>query len=279
MSNIQFIYTVTPEQWSKVYSDLRLTQEYLKNNSDQTKLANDLEARIKSICAEFSLPCPQKIIISSETTGPCMPNSKELFIHPLTFVASNLDRTTMTQKHQEIYKHIEDFIQTNERLENYFKDKFEKEENELEGISDQAAAIEVFQQASAVLKDELKDYEFILPGKELEEQMKICLAAGQSFEMPTCTNTADKVAYAAISVFSGITAAFVAKEMTRDPITLSIASSIVTAATSYVCLSLDEFINKLTIATERFLKNIESMQKPAEGPTIDQKIAWIKIFS
>lgn len=263
MNSIQVVNQLTPGQWESVYANNHLSDAYRSNNSDRKKLELELANRVMTLCGT-NLPIPKKIVISYDLSDSVkMMNSGELRIHPLSFVACNLNRNTMTSKQEAFY----------ERLVNYVVETGGVIKLHFDSIEYKQAAKELIERYRTELATDLQNYKYVVPETALNEAIVGVLLMHKACRYPIITPTMAKLASASIAALNGLAAGWMIGKFTSDSMYLPVAGSgaLLVAGMSYIGLNIAERIGRLVAMT--FDQDVKSFfLKPWEERTLESKM-------
>lgn len=265
MDSIQVINKLTPEQWESVYANNHLSDAYRSNNSDRKKLEIELANRVMSLCGT-NLPIPKKIVITYDLSDSVkMMNSGELRIHPLSFVACNLNRNTMTVQQEAFYNRLVNYVVETKNFINLHFDSIEYKQ----------AAKELMERYRTELANDLQNYKYIVPKTALNEAIVGVLLMHKACRYPTITPTMAKLASASIAALNGLAAGWMIGKFTSDSMYLPVAGSgaLLVAGVSYIGLNIAERIGR--VVAMAFDQDIKSFfLKPWEERTLESKMSF-----
>ncbi|HEV8053119.1 MAG TPA: hypothetical protein VGP47_11545 [Parachlamydiaceae bacterium] len=274
MNHIEVVNNVTSSQWELVYADKRLSDSFNSKQIDHELLANNLENRVNLLCNLYHLPIPNKIVITHDKKFNMM-NTGELYVDSLNFVFSAIDRNSMSARHQTIYQRIEDYLIEKEALLKQ-KEEFLVKNEKLDSdklVAYETAENELLGRYKIELGQDLKDYQEVFLGNELDEMIVSTLAMHKAARYNTITPLVTKVAIFSLAALNGMITRRVVSTLTTLPI--SNIFGFLVSLSSCICLYNAEKIARVAAMTfDNDLKTL--LIKPWNDRTFESKIWFCK---
>lgn len=282
MNSIQFVNKLTPKQWESVYADNHLSDIYHRNNNDPKKLEIEMVNRVRTLCENAHLPIPKKIVVTYELNDAVkMMNSGELRIHPLTFVASKLDRNAMTSKHQALYGRLENYLAETGSLLLQHRNPTNNENapTYCDSIEYKQSAKELLQRYRTELADDLQDYKYILPVGELDEVIVYLLTMHKAYKYPTIGPTVAKLASLSIATLNGLATGWMISKITAVSMYSPIAASgaLIIAGGSYLGLKIAERVGRFIVGNFFDQDMMRLVLKPWKDRPFESQIIWLRL--